>query len=287
MSLSWCEQGAYNAAVGRGDTEAACGKEIRIKIVKIPASLYRLALVFLLGATLGLGGCATGDDRDPRDPLEPLNRATYSFNDMLDRAVIKPLAQGYAFIMPAPANQGVTNFFNNLADIRSALNNLLQLKVGRAFSDVGRVAINTTVGILGLIDVASNMNLPRYGEDFGQTLGVWGFGPGPYIVLPLLGPSSGRDTVGLVVDWYTDPIRWLLNDETWRWGLLGLEIIDTRADLLNASRVLEQASLDPYAFMRDAFLQRRRSLVYDGNPPDEFEDEFEDLGEAMEEGQER
>ena len=145
--------------------------------MKIPASLYRLALVLILGATLGLGGCATGDDRDPRDPLEPLNRVTYKFNDMLDRALIKPLAQGYEYIMPAPANQGVTNFFNNLADIRSALNNLLQLKVGRAFSDVGRVAINSTVGILGLIDVASNMNLPRYGEDFGQTLGVWGLAP--------------------------------------------------------------------------------------------------------------
>jgi len=136
---------------------------------------------------------------------------------------------------------------------------------------VGRVAINSTVGILGLIDVASNMNLPRYNEDFGQTLGVWGFGPSPFIVLPLLGPSSGRDTVGLVVDWYTDPITHI-NDDDWRYGLRGLDIIDTRADLLNASRVLEEASLDPYAFIRDAFLQRRRSLVYDGNPPDEFDE---------------
>lgn len=239
--------------------------------MKIPVWLYRLALVAILGMTLGLGGCATGDDRDPRDPLEPLNRVTYKFNDMLDRAVIKPLAQGYEYIMPAPANQGVTNFFNNLADIRSAINNLLQLKVGRAFSDVGRVAVNSTVGILGLIDVASNMNLPRYGEDFGQTLGVWGFGPGPFIVLPLLGPSSGRDTVGLVADWYTYPITHM-NDDAWRWGLRGLQIVDIRADLLNASRVLEEASLDPYAFIRDAFLQRRRSQVYDGNPPDEFDE---------------
>lgn len=261
--------------------------------MKIPAPLYRVALVLLLGTTLGLGGCATGEDRDPRDPLEPLNRATYSFNDMLDRALIKPLAQGYNYIMPEPANQGVTNFFNNIADIRSALNNLLQLKIGRAFSDVGRVAVNTTVGILGLIDVASNMNLPRYGEDFGQTLGVWGFGPGPYLVLPLLGPSSGRDTVGLVVDWYTDPITHM-NDDTWRWRLRGLDLIDTRAGLLNASRVLEEAALDEYAFVRDAFLQRRRSQVYDGNPPDEFEDEFEDEDlkedaegpeEVMEQGQ--
>ena len=237
----------------------------------IPAPLHKLALALLLGAFLGLGGCATGEDRNPRDPLEPLNRAVHSFNtDLLDRAVLKPLAQGYQYIMPEPANQGVTNFFNNLADIRSALNNLLQFKIGRAFSDVGRVAINSTVGVLGLIDVASNLNLPRHGEDFGQTLGVWGFGPGPFIVWPLLGPSSGRDSVGLVVDWYTDPITHI-NDDNWRLGLRGLDLIDTRADLLSASRVLEEAALDPYAFMRDAFLQRRRSLVYDGNPPDEFE----------------
>jgi len=239
--------------------------------VKIPASLYRLALVLLLGTTLGLGGCATGDYRDPRDPLEPLNRAVYSFNDMLDRAVIKPLAQGYEYIMPAPANQGVTNFFNNLTDIQSALNNLLQLKVGRAFSDVGRFALNSTLGILGLMDVASNMNLPRYNEDFGQTLGVWGFGPGPYLVLPIVGPSSAREGVGFVVDWFTDPIYYL-DDPGVSWGLRGLNLVDTRADLLNASRVLEEASLDPYAFIRDAFLQRRRSLVYDGNPPDEFDE---------------
>ena len=257
--------------------------------MKLPAPLYKVTLVLLLATTLGLGGCATGEDRDPRDPLEPLNRATHSFNDMLDRAVIKPLAQGYNFIMPVPANRGVSNFFNNIADVRSALNNLLQFKIGRAFSDVGRVAVNTTVGVLGLIDVASNLNLPRYGEDFGQTLGVWGFGPGPYLVLPILGPSSGRDSVGLVVDWYTDPIRWLLNDDTWRWRLRGLQLVDTRAGLLNASRVLEQAALDEYAFVRDAFLQRRQSLVYDGNPPDEFEeefeDEFDDQGETPQEGQ--
>ena len=249
--------------------------------MSITASLYRVALALLLGATIALAGCATGDYRDPRDPLEPLNRATFSFNKMVDRAVLKPLAQGYEYIMPAPANKGVTNFFNNLDDIRSALNNLLQFKIGRAFSDVGRVAVNTTVGILGLIDVASNMNLPRYGEDFGQTLGVWGVGPGPYLVLPLLGPSSGRDSIGLVVDWYTDPITHI-NDDPWRWRLRGLNLVDTRAGLLNASRVLEEASLDPYAFIRDAYLQRRQSLVFDGNPPEEFESE--DLGEALQEG---
>ena len=259
----------------------------------LPARLYRMALVLILATMTALAGCASGPDRDPRDPLEDFNRAAYSFNDLLDRALIEPLAQGYNYITPAPVNRGVTNFFNNLRDLRSAVNNLLQFKIGRAFSDVGRVAVNSTIGILGLMDVASNMNLPRYGEDFGQTLGVWGFGPGPYLVLPLLGPSSGRDTVGLVVDWYTDPITHM-NDDTWRWRLRGLDLVDTRAGLLNASRVLEEAALDEYAFVRDAFLQRRRSQVYDGNPPDEFEDEFEDEDlkedaegpeEVMEQGQ--
>ena len=234
--------------------------------MNIPAPLYRMALVVLLGTTLALGGCATGPDRDPRDPLEPLNRAVYSFNDLMDEVLLEPLARGYNYITPAPVNRGVTNFFNNLDDIRSALNNLLQFKIGRAFSDVGRVAINSTVGIFGLMDVASNLNLPRYDEDFGQTLGAWGMGSGPYIVLPLLGPSSGRDTVGLVVDWFADPITYI-EDDTVRYSVRGLNIIDTRADLLNASRVLSQAALDPYAFVRDAFLQRREDQVYDGNPP--------------------
>ncbi len=243
--------------------------------MKIPARLYRPALILLLSVMVGLAGCATGEDRDPRDPIEPFNRAVFTFNDKLDRAIIKPLARGYNFIMPEPANRGVTNFFNNLADIRSALNNLLQLKIGRAFSDVGRVAVNSTVGILGLVDVASNMNLPRYGEDFGQTLGVWGFGTGPFIVLPVLGPSSGRGTVGVVVDWFTDPVNYI-SDDHWRWGLSGLRLVDTRAGLLDASRVLEQAALDEYAFVRDAYLQRRQNQVYDGNPPDEFEDDLED-----------
>jgi phospholipid-binding lipoprotein MlaA len=233
-----------------------------------PAPISAIARVLLLGLAVALAGCATGPDRDPRDPLEDFNRAAYSFNDLLDRALLEPLAQGYNYITPAPVNKGVTNFFNNLRDIRSAANNLLQFKIGRAFSDVGRVAVNSTIGILGLMDVASNMNLPRYDEDFGQTLGVWGFGSGPYIVFPFFGPSSGRDGVGLVVDWFTDPIYYIEDDAT-RLIVRGLDIVDTRADLLSASRVLEQAALDPYAFVRDAYLQRREDLVYDGNPPEE------------------
>ena len=233
---------------------------------RIYVSFHRMARVMLLAATVALAGCATGPDADPRDPLEGFNRGAYSFNEMLDRAVLEPLAGGYNYIAPAPVSQGVTNFFNNLRDVRSAINNLLQLKIGRAFSDVGRVAVNSTVGVLGLFDVASTMNLPRYDEDFGQTLGVWGFGPGPYIVFPFLGPASGRDGIGLVADWFTDPLSYI-GDDTARRSLRGLDIVDTRADLLSASRVLDQAALDPYSFVRDAYLQRRESLVYDGNPP--------------------
>ena len=214
-----------------------------------------------------VSGCATDPYADPRDPMEEYNRAAYSFNQMMDRMLFTPLASGYNFIMPAPVNRGVTNFFDNLGDVRSALNNLLQLKVGRAINDVGRVAVNSTLGILGFMDVASNLNLPRYDEDFGQTLGAWGFGSGPYIILPFFGPSSVRDGVGIVVDFFADPIFYLDKRST-RWALWGLQLIDTRADLLNASRIVDQAALDPYSFIRDAYLQRREDLVHDGNPPE-------------------
>ena len=225
--------------------------------------------VAALSGMIALSGCATTNSEfaDPRDPYEDYNRAMYSFNDALDQAIFKPLGQGYNAIVPAPVNKGVSNFFNNISDVTSAVNNLLQFKVGRAISDVGRVAVNSTIGIAGLFDVASNMNMPRYNEDFGQTLGTWGVASGPYIVLPVIGPSSGRDTVGVVADWFTDPVTYI-EDDAVRWGLRGLDLVDTRAGLLNASRVLDSAAIDPYAFVRDAYLQKRLSDVHDGNPPE-------------------
>lgn len=238
--------------------------------------LFRRLRITLFALTaVVLSGCATtGDYQDPRDPIEGFNRAMYSFNEGLDNILMKPLAKGYKAITPAPVDTGISNFFGNLADIGSAINNLFQFKLEHAVSDVGRVLVNSTIGLLGFIDVASNMNMQKYGEDFGQTLGAWGMDPGPYIVLPFFGPSSGRDTAGLVVDWYTDPVRYVKPNH-WRNSLVGLRAIDTRADLLSASRVLEEAALDPYEFQRDAYLQKRRNDVYDGAPPPEPLESFE------------
>jgi len=226
----------------------------------------------LMSLTL-MAGCASTPEEyaDPRDPLERLNRSIYGFNDKLDKAVIQPAAQGYQAITPAKVDRGVTNFFSNLQDVGSAVNNFLQLKIERATSDAGRVLVNSTVGVLGLVDVATNLDMPKYGEDFGQTLGVWGLESGPYLVLPVLGPSSGRDTVGLVGDWFTDPVTYVSPWELSA-GLQGLRGIDARADLLTASKMVEEAALDPYEFTKDAYLEKRRNDVYDGAPPPEPDD---------------
>lgn len=221
--------------------------------------------------SLSLLGCATNGDR--RDPLEPINRGIYKFNDAVDKAVIKPVATGYKEVVPGPVRTAVGNFFSNLDDVLVLLNDLLQFKLEQAASDFSRLAWNSTLGIAGLIDVGSKMDLPKRNEDFGQTLGYWGVGNGPYLVLPFLGPSTLRDTVGLVVDSRFDPL-WQHDPISERNTAYGLHTIDTRARLLDAEKVLEEAAIDRYIFLRDAYLQRRRGLVYDGNPPREkLEDE--------------
>lgn len=200
----------------------------------------------------------------------------HKFNKGFDNVVMKPLAKGYQLITPAPVDRGITNFYNNIADVTSAVNNLLQFKLNRAGSDVGRIVVNSTVGILGFFDVATNVGLPSYKEDFGQTLGYWGMKSGPYFVIPLLGPSSVRDTVGLAGDIAVDPFFSLEKNEIY-WGFIALRLIDRRADLLTAGELLEEAAVDPYIFLRDAYLQRRRNLVFDGNPPgDDYEADFWD-----------
>ncbi len=230
--------------------------------------LQRIIGLVLLGALGALGGCATAGG-NPDDPLEGYNRAMFRFNDSVDKAVIKPVATGYKKVMPEVARTGVTNFFSNLGDVWIGVNNILQGKVGPGVSDFGRFAINTTVGIFGLFDVASNAGLDKHNEDFGQTLGRWGMGTGPYVVLPILGPSDLRDGFStLVVDWHGDPLWYVANIPT-RNELVAAHFVDQRARLLDASQLLDEAALDPYVYMRSAYLQRRRSLVYDGHPPRE------------------
>ena len=232
----------------------------------------RCSCVLALLSLVLLGGCAS--TKNPRDPLEPLNRAVYHLNDGLDKVVLKPVATAYKTVLPQFVRTGITNFYNNLYDVLTALNNLLQGKVGDAVSDVGRIVVNTTVGLAGFIDVATEVGLEKHKEDFGQTLGRWGINSGPYLQVPFLGPSSFRDSVGSAVDFKLDPIRliWRNHIRT-RNSVWALYIINLRANLLDSTKILDEAALDPYEFQRDAYLQRRRNLVYDGNPPPEKDDE--------------
>jgi phospholipid-binding lipoprotein MlaA len=200
--------------------------------------------------------------------LENVNRAVFSINEGIDKVAIKPAAQAYEFVLPSLVRTGVTNFFSNVGDLFIGVNNLLQGKPAEGFSDWTRVAVNTTFGILGVFDVATDMGLQKHDEDFGQTLGRWGTGPGPYVVLPLVGPRTARDTVGLAVDSYTDPVSNIDYVPT-RNSLLALRIVNIRAELLPADKVIEEAALDKYSYVRDAYLQRRRSLIYDGDAPRE------------------
>lgn len=203
--------------------------------------------------------------QSPSDPLEPLNRAVFEFNEGADRYVIKPIAEGYRAVVPQFMRTGVGNFFRNLDDLFGGINSLLQGKTVAAGDDFGRVLINTSFGILGIFDVASEAGIERSAEDFGQTFGWWGIGPGPYLVLPLLGPSSVRDTAGIGVRVVTDPL--LITPQGVSWGLLALFYVDSRARLLGTETLVEQAALDKYRFVRSAYLQRRQYLVYDGKPP--------------------
>ena len=229
------------------------------------ASRFNLPGLLILGAVT-LTGCATNGT--PGDPLEPLNRGIYKFNDTVDKAVIKPVAQGYKEITPSTVRTGVGNFFSNLDDVIVVANDLLQLKLPQAASDFSRLLVNTSFGVLGLIDVATPWELPKHDEDFGQTLGYWGIGNGPYLVLPFLGPSTVRDTVGRIGDGQIDPV-WNHDDIPDRNTAIGINTIDTRARYLDIEKVVDDAALDRYSFIRDAYLQKRRNVVYDGNPPRE------------------
>ena len=228
--------------------------------------------IYLLLVSLALGGCAsTQREKNPQDPLEPFNRSMYKFNDAVDRAVLKPVAKGYNIVIPEPGKIMVRNFFSNLDDITVTLNDLLQLKFSQAASDGTRVLFNSTFGVFGIINITDR--LEKHNEDFGQTLGFWGVSSGPYVVLPLFGPRTFRDSIGLYVDSYSSPIR-LVPDIPTRNEMYVTRMISLRAGLLEQEKILDEAAIDRYAFIRDAYLQQRQSLVYDGNPPREkFDDE--------------
>lgn len=230
----------------------------------------------LLIASLALGGCASSH-HNPADPLEPFNRGVYQLNDAVDKAVIKPAAKGYDAVMPRPAKMMVTNFFSNLNDITVTINDLLQLKVKQAVSDGGRVLLNSTVGLLGFVDIATQVGLEKHNEDFGQTLGYWGIGSGPFLVIPIFGPSSFRDGVGLYADNSADVMRRVDPVDT-RNQLYAANLLSKRASLLDQEKVMDEAVIDRYSFIRDAYLQRRKNLVYDGSPPREKFDDEEDNG---------
>lgn len=213
-------------------------------------------------------GCASGPNANPRDPLEPFNRGVYRLNDAVDIAVLKPVATAYRDVTPAPVRQGVGNFFGNLEDAWSFVNNALQLKGQAAVDSLVRFGVNTFIGLGGILDVAGEMNIEKHTKDFGHTLGYWGVAPGPYLVLPLLGPSTLRDTVALPVDWKGDIVSNIAEVPT-RNTLTVVRAVDNRANLLKVTKMLEEAALDKYTFTRDAYLQSRRSAIFDGNPPDE------------------
>ncbi|HZQ73335.1 MAG TPA: VacJ family lipoprotein [Burkholderiales bacterium] len=228
--------------------------------------MSRLARALAVLALAAAAGCATNGDTDPRDPWEPANRAIYRFNEGFDDALLRPVATAYRDTLPEEVRGRVRNFFSNIADLFIGLNNMLQGKFEDGVTDWARFAFNSTFGLLGLHDIASDGGLEKHNEDFGQTFGRWGVGDGPYVVLPILGSSTLRDAVGTGIEIWTDPIGDFRPIEV-RNSAVVLRGVNTRADLLDASRILEEAALDKYVFQRDAYLQRRRSLIYDGHPP--------------------
>ncbi len=241
-----------------------------------------LLICLVLAGTLS--GCAT--TTDPRDPWEGMNRGIYTFNDGFDKYLLKPTAKGYRWITPGFLNQGISNFFSNIRDIRVTINDLLQIKFKQGGMDLSRFVINTTVGIAGFIDVATMIDLPKHDEDFDQTLGFWGVPPGPYFVMPIYGPSSVRGVTGFAGDLAMNPLTYtfLFGDSVFSYVSLGLgvlDVVDLRADALIAEKIAQEAALDPYEFYRDAYLQRRNYLVNDGNVPEDdgdfdLDEDFDD-----------
>ncbi len=247
-------------------------------MAKSSRRVLSLLLLLLLSACASL---PEGSKRSDKDPWERYNRAMFEFNDAVDKAVLRPVAKGYRAITPDPVERSITNFFDNLAYPLVIVNQFLQGDFRDGFRDTGRFLFNSVYGLGGLFDPATGVGLEKNNEDFGQTLGVWGVPNGPYVVLPLIGPSTVRDSIGTYADSQGDPM-WELFGDPERYYLLGLRIIDIRAQLLDFDSQLD-ATYDPYTFMRDAVLQRREYLVHDGNPPQQdYDDLYDDLYEDIE-----
>jgi phospholipid-binding lipoprotein MlaA len=235
-----------------------------------PVGLGRVGRFGLVIAFFALQGCATVTNPDRRDPMESWNRGVFGFNDAVDAALVKPVATVYRDVVPNFVRTGVGNFFSNLDDLWSGINNAVQLRGLDTADSFGRFVINTTMGLGGLLDVASEMGMERHSANFGLTLGRWGVASGPFVVIPFLGSSTVRDTAAMALDVKGNLVA-RMDDVPRRDVLTLLNLIDTRATYLRAGEVVEGAALDKYSFTRDAYLQRRRNQVYDGNPPDEEE----------------
>src|SRR5574343_1086440 len=220
----------------------------------------------LAAGVLLCAGLAVGEE-NPRDPYEGFNRTMFSVNEAIDKYAAKPVAQAYDHAAPLPVKAGVGNFFGNVGDLWIGANSAMQGKFGDAGNDFARLLINSTVGIFGLFDVASELGLDKHEEDFGQTMAVWGVRDGGYLFWPVIGPRTVRDTVGFGVDAYADPVRHVHNQVATRNSLVALRAVDVRASLLPADKVVEEAALDKYSYIRDAYLQRRNNQIYDGRPP--------------------
>lgn len=236
-----------------------------------------------------IAGCATTPKSDDKDDWEGWNRGTQEFNDDVDKAVLKPIAKGYLAITPQFVNDGITNFFSNMNDIGVTVNDLLQLKMTQGGMDASRFLINTTVGVAGFIDVAKMIDLPKHNEDFGQTLGFWGVPSGNYLVLPFFGASSPREAVGAIGDALLNPLTYTFAVagggaaiSAVNAGAKAVDVTDTRADLIPTEKIVDEASVDRYSFIKNAYQQRREYLVHDGNVPEEDELQLED--EATTEG---
>lgn len=238
--------------------------KLKGNVMKMKKLLTQLGCLVLFGM---LGGCATATT-DIRDPLENWNRGVQTFNDNLDKYAMKPIAKGYQWVMPSFADRGVTNFFSNINDIGVTINDLLQFKISQTGMDGSRFIVNTIAGVGGLIDVAELIDLPKHNEDFDQTLGVWGVPTGPYLVLPLFGPSSPRGVGGLIGDAAMNPISYLDSGAITS-GLFGLNAADRRADNLSSEKIATEAAIDRYAFFKSAYFQNREYLIHDGNVPEE------------------